>query len=344
VKNPFFLTLRIIAEGPLSACHTLLLVGFCSGGAGSSLPCVLRWLAPAALIGNPPAQGASAAFCVRVLSPSAGRGLASVVSIPSERRVTGTECKGSFRRPLSCRLHPQDFGLTTAPALGVAGGGTLVDGGGYLRDCVGGARTVCAALIPTLCGFSSGLMGSDDAASLSYPHASRACGLAAVGGRSADGGASLVGGGPTGNRVGSRSDDLVSTVQHLLYAGAASLTRRPMRAVLVELGRDVRHFFYCSGLKGSTSTALPVSPPPSEACGGAAEAAAVARGGGGGGGGVAGGGTLADGGGCTPRESPLLGGVRARWWRHGLRHWSVVRDQLRDLGPATATVSALCPL
>ena len=59
-------------------------------------------------------------------------------------------------------------------------------------------------------------------------------------GRSVDGAASSVGGGPTGNRVGPRSD-LVRTPQHLLYAGAASLTRRPMRAVLVELGRDVRH-------------------------------------------------------------------------------------------------------
>ena len=74
-------------------------------------------------------------------------------------------------------------------------------------------------------------------------------------GRSVDGGASSVGGGPTGNRVGSRSD-LVRTAQHLLYAGAASLTRRPMRAVLVELGRDVRHLFYCSGLKGSTTLHL----------------------------------------------------------------------------------------
>ena len=172
---------------------------------------------------------------------------------------------------------------------GVAGGGALVGGGGFFRDCVGGARTVCAALSPTLCGFSSGLTGSDDAASLSYPRATRACGLVAMDGRSVDGGASSVGGGPTGNRVGSRSD-LVRTPQHLLYAGAASLTRRPMRAVLVELGRDVRHLFYCSGLKGSTSTALLVSPPSSETCGGSVAAAAGARGGGVGG--VAGGGSL----------------------------------------------------
>ena len=77
------------------------------------------------MIGTPPALGASAAFCARVPSPSAGRGLASVVSIPSERRETGTECKRSFRRPLSYRLYPQDAGSTTAPvllrALGVAG-------------------------------------------------------------------------------------------------------------------------------------------------------------------------------------------------------------------------------
>ena len=136
----------VIAGGALSACRILLLVGFYSGGAGSSLPCVLRWFALAALIGT----------------PSAGRGLASVVSIPSGRRETGTECKGSFRRPLSYRLYPQDDGSTTAPvllrALGVAdgfgdrrggngdaaGGGTLVGGGEYLRYCVGGARAVCA--------------------------------------------------------------------------------------------------------------------------------------------------------------------------------------------------------
>ena len=97
------------------------------------------------------------------------------------------------------------------------------------------------------------------------------------------------GGGPTGNRVGPRSD-LVRTPQHLLYAGAASLTRRPMRAVLVELGRVVRPLFYCPGLKGSTSTALLVSPPSSETCGGSMAAAAGARGGGVGG--VAGGGSL----------------------------------------------------
>ena len=94
---------------------------------------------------------------------------------------------------------------------------------------------------------------------------------------------------PRGNRVGPRSD-LVRTPQHLLYAGAASLTRRPMRAVLVELGRVVRPLFYCPGLKGSTSTALLVSPPSSETCGGSMAAAAGARGGGVGG--VAGGGSL----------------------------------------------------
>ena len=107
---------------------------------------------------------------------------------------------------------------------------------------------------------------------LSYPRATRSCGLVAMDGRSVDGGASSVGGGPTGNRVGSRSD-LVRTPQHLLYAGAASLTRRPMRAVLVELGRVVRPLFYCPGLKGSTSTALLVSPPSSETCSGSVTAA-----------------------------------------------------------------------
>ena len=106
-----------------------------------------------------------------------------------------------------------------------------------------------------------------------------------------------MGGGPTRNRVGSRSD-LVRTPQHLLYAGAASLTRRPMRAVLVELGRVVRPLFYCPGLKGSTSTALLVSPPSSETCGGSVATVVGARGGGGGGsGGVAGGGALVGGGG-----------------------------------------------
>ena len=148
---------------------------------------------------------------------------------------------------------------------------------------------MCAETFQTLYGFSSGLTGSDDAASLSYPRARRARGLVAMDGRSVDGGASSVGGGPTGNRGGPRSD-LVRTPQHLLYAGAASLTRRPMRAVLVELGRDVRPLFYCSGLKGSASTALPERPPSLEACGGSVAAAAGARGGGVGG--VASGGSL----------------------------------------------------
>jgi hypothetical protein len=58
----------------------------------------------------------------------------------------------------------------------------------------------------------------------------------------------------------------------------------------VELGRDVRHLFYCSGLKGSTSTALLVSPPSSETCGGSVAVAAGVRGGGVGG--VASGGSL----------------------------------------------------
>ena len=151
--------------------------------------------------------------------------------------------------------------------------------------------------------YCPGLKGSTSTALLVSPPSSETCGgsmAAVVGargdgggggsdGRSVDGGASSVGGGPTGNRVGPRSD-LVRTPQHLLYAGAASLTRRPMRAVLVELGRVVRPLFYCPGLKGSTSTALLVSPPSSETCGGSMAAAAGARGGGVGG--VAGGGSL----------------------------------------------------
>ena len=58
-----------------------------------------------------------------------------------------------------------------------AGGGTVVHGGGYWGDCVGGARTVCAALSSNLYGLSSGLMGSDDAVSLLSPRAVSACGL-----------------------------------------------------------------------------------------------------------------------------------------------------------------------
>ena len=69
------------------------------------------------------------------------------------------------------------FGDRRGGGGGVAGDGTLVGGDGYLRDCVGGARTVCAALSSTLYGLSSGLMGSDDAGSLSSPRATRACGL-----------------------------------------------------------------------------------------------------------------------------------------------------------------------
>ena len=173
-----------------------------------------------------------------------------------------------------------------------------------MRNCVGGTRTVCAATSQTLYGFSSGLTGSDDAGSLSSPRTTRACGLTVMDARSAYGGASSVGGGLMGNRIGSRSD-LVSTAQHLLYAGATCLTQRLMRAVLVELGRDVRPLFYCSGLKGSASTALPERPPSLEACGGSVAAAVRARGGGSGG--VAGGGTLVDGGGYLRN---CVGGAR----------------------------------
>ena len=180
-------------------------------------------------------------------------------------------------------------------------------GGGYLRDCVGVARTVCAALSPTLRGFSSGLTGSDDAGSLSSPRATRAGGLTVTDARSAYGGASSAGGGLMGNHIGSRSD-LVSTAQHLLHAGAASLTRRPMRAVLVEPGRDVWPLFYCSGLKGSANTALLERPPSSEACSGSVAAAVGARGGGGGGSDdAAGGGTLVGGGGYL---RDCVGGAR----------------------------------
>ena len=159
--------------------------------------------------------------------------------------------------------------------------------------------------------YCPGLKGSTSTALLVSPPSSETCGgsvAAVVGargdgggggsdGRSVDGGASSVGGGPTGYRVGSRSD-LVRTPQHLLYAGAASLTRRPMRAVLVEPGRDVWPLFYCSGLKGSANTALLERPPSSEACSGSVAAAVGARGGGGGGSDdVAGGSTLVGGGG-----------------------------------------------
>ena len=58
------------------------------------------------------------------------------------------------------------------------GGGTVVHGGGYWGDCVGGARTVCAALSSNLYGLSSGLTGSDDAVFLLSPRAVSACGLA----------------------------------------------------------------------------------------------------------------------------------------------------------------------
>ena len=145
------------------------------------------------------------------------------------------------------------FGGRRGGGGGVAGSGTFVDGGGYLRDCVGVPRTVCAALSPTLRGFSSGLTGSDDAGSLSSPRATRAGGLTVTDARSAYGGASSAGGGLMGNHIGSRSD-LVSTAQHLLHAGAASLTRRPMRAVLVEPGRDVWPLFYSDPMRNVFDT------------------------------------------------------------------------------------------
>ena len=78
-------------------------------------------------------------------------------------------------------------------------------------------------------------------------------------------GASSMGGGSAGDCVGSRAD-LVSTTEHLLYAGAVNLHRRPMWAVFVGFGRVVWHLFYCSGLKGPTSTELFVSFPFPKAC------------------------------------------------------------------------------
>ena len=42
------------------------------------------------------------------------------------------------------------FGEDRVGGDGVVRGDTLSDGGGYVRDCVGGAWMVCAALSPTL--------------------------------------------------------------------------------------------------------------------------------------------------------------------------------------------------
>ena len=66
-------------------------------------------------------------------------------------------------------------------------------------------------------------------------------------GHSAVSGASSMGGGSAGDCVGSRAD-LVSTTEHLLYAGAVNLHRRPMWAVFVEFGRIVRHLFFSFAL------------------------------------------------------------------------------------------------
>ena len=60
-----------------------------------------------------------------------------------------------------------------------AGGRTVVHGGGYWGDCVGGARTVCAALSSNLYGLSSCLMGSNDAVSPLSPRAVSTCGSVA---------------------------------------------------------------------------------------------------------------------------------------------------------------------
>ena len=94
-----------------------------------------------------------------------GRGIAKEAPLPMWWSV----------RLRACGLTVMDgYGDRRGGGGGVAGGGTLVDGGGYLRNCVGGARTVCAATSPNLYGFSSGLMGSDDAGSPSSPRATRA--------------------------------------------------------------------------------------------------------------------------------------------------------------------------
>ena len=105
---------------------------------------------------------------------------------------------------------------------------------------------------------------------------------------------------PPGNRVGSRSAVRLGEHEHGSAPPLCGCSQSDSAAgqcgrcwmVLVECGRDARLLFYCSGsgLKGSTSTALLVSPPSSETCGGSMAAAAGARGGGVGG--VAGGGSL----------------------------------------------------
>ena len=70
-------------------------------------------------------------------------------------------------------------GGAAAPGPCFAGGRTVVQGGGYWGDCVGGARTVCAALSSNLYGLSSCLMGSNDAVSPLSPRAVSTCGSVA---------------------------------------------------------------------------------------------------------------------------------------------------------------------
>ena len=70
-------------------------------------------------------------------------------------------------------------GGAAAPGPCFAGGRTVVHGGGYWGDCVGGARTVCAALSSNLYGLSSCLMGSNDAVSPLSPRAVSTCGSVA---------------------------------------------------------------------------------------------------------------------------------------------------------------------
>jgi hypothetical protein len=88
---------------------------------------------------------------------------------------------------------------------------------------------------------------------------------------------------PPGNRVGSRSAVRLGEHEHGSAPPLCGCSQSDSAAgqcgrcwmVLVECGRDARLLFYCSGsgLKGSTSTALLVSPPSSETCSGSVTAA-----------------------------------------------------------------------
>ena len=102
---------------------------------------------------------------------------------PSEFSAPSARRSGEARRG---GLLPRDLCLVVAVgalSLGAAasgpcpaGGGTVVHGGGYGGDCVGGARTVCAAFSSNLYGLCSGSMGSDGAVSLLSPRVVFTCG------------------------------------------------------------------------------------------------------------------------------------------------------------------------